>query len=352
MTKTTFSSTRKWILTLLVAFMSIGLLLTGCGQSTQQGPETRVIVDKSGKEITIPYTVDKVAPTIGAFAHITSILGGSEKIAASIPDLSKTFKNVFPKANPENHNTENIEDIIASGAQVTYGPSYTDEQISQLEAAGVAVVTLNTFSNAEEMKENVNLIAEILGGDAPEKAEAFNKRYDENIAYVEGKTKDLTEDEKVKVLCVRFGGGNYTTVNQKDISSFYAEAAGGIVSSATYEGEGQGTSMTVSAEQIVSWSPDVIFTMSNEGKDQMLSDPALATVPAVKDGKVFVTPTGTYPWSVRSAEGALMPFFLGKIMYPDLFSALNLEEKTKEFYKTFYDYDLSDDELAEILKGR
>ena len=151
---------------------------------------------------------------------------------------------------------------------------------------------------------------------------------------------------------MRFGGGNYTTVNKKDISSFYVESAGGLLPAADYEGTGQGTSMTVGAEQIVSWAPDVIYTMTNEAKDQMLNDPALATVPAIQNSKVFVSPTGTYPWEVRSAEGTLMPFFLGKIMYPDLFADINLEEKTKEFYKTFYDYELTDTEVQDILKGR
>ena len=92
--------------------------------------------------------------------------------------------------------------------------------------------------------------------------------------------------------------------------------------------------------------------MTNEAKNQMLNDPALATVPAIQNNKVFVSPTGTYPWEVRSAEGALMPFFLGKIMYPDLFADINLEEKTKEFYKTFYNYELTYTEVQDILKGR
>ena len=253
MKKTKFLGAKKWFLAAVVAFLSMGLLLTDCGQSAQQTPETRVIVDKTGRKVTIPYKVDKVAPTIGAFAHITSILGGSEKIVATIPALSKTFKNVFPKANPDNHNTENIEDIIAAGAQVAYGPKFTEEQISQLESAGVSVIVINTFANAEEMKENINLIAEVLGADAPDKAAKFNQRYDKNINHVKEKTKGLKDDEKVKILSVRFGGGNYTTVNKKDISSFYVESADGILPAADYEGTGQDTSMMVDAEQIVSW---------------------------------------------------------------------------------------------------
>ena len=65
MKKTKFQMAKKWFLATLLAFISIGLLMTGCGQSAQQTPETRVIVDKTGREVTIPYKVEKVAPIIG-----------------------------------------------------------------------------------------------------------------------------------------------------------------------------------------------------------------------------------------------------------------------------------------------
>ena len=164
-------------------------------------------------------------------------------------------------------------------------------------------------------------------------------------------TRDLKDDEKVKVLNLRYSGDNYTTVNNADISSFYVECAGGIVSSSDYTGADQGTAMVVSTEQILKWNPDVIFTMGQGARDQIKKDPTLASVSAVQNDKVYTEPSGTYPWSVRSAEGALMPLFLAKIMYPDTFSDLNLNDKIKEFYKDFYDYDLTDDQVKSIEAG-
>jgi iron complex transport system substrate-binding protein len=82
-----------------------------------------------------------------------------------------------------------------------------------------------------------------------------------------------------------------------------------------------------------------------------MNDPALATVPAVKNGKVYTEPEGTYPWSVRSAEGVLMPVFLGTILHPDKFADLSLADVTKTFYKDYYGYDLSQEQLDAILAG-
>lgn len=82
-----------------------------------------------------------------------------------------------------------------------------------------------------------------------------------------------------------------------------------------------------------------------------MNDPALQSVPAVQNGQVFVEPYGTYQWLVRSAEGALMPYFLAKITYPEVFKDLSVEEETKKFYKDMYNYDLNDEEVATIMAG-
>lgn len=362
---------KKTLLSILSILLAFSMLLSACTKTEAEKPQepvsppvqepassaepessTRTITDHLGNTVEIPKDVDRVAATIGAYAHTTALLGEEEKLVATIKELSDTYKKVFPNVNPGGYDTSNAEEVIASGAQVIYGPNFKEEQIAQYNAAGISVVTINAFSNGEQMKDIVTLIAEILGDDAPEKAVAFNNRYDENIKYVQEKTKDIPEADRVKILNLRLSGGNYSTVNSSDISSFYVDAAGGVVVSGDYTGEQGSTSMTVGAEQIVAWAPDVIFTMTNEAKNQMMSDPALTSVPAIKNGRVFVEPTGTYPWSVRSSEGALMPFFLAKIMYPEIFADLSVEDKTKEFYETFYGYKLNDEELAVIMAGQ
>ncbi len=53
-----------------------------------------------------------------------------------------------------------------------------------------------------------------------------------------------------------------------------------------------------------------------------------------------------------SAEGALQPLWLAKIFYPEIFTDINLEEEVKKFYLKFYRYELSDEELKEILNPK
>ncbi len=346
--------TKQFLLCALAIAMC--LCLAACAQTTAtpSAAQTRTVKDSKGTDIAIPLNVVRVCPRIGAFSQITSMLGAPEKIVASITTLSATFKKVFPTfGNKAGKDSSNIEDIIASGAQVAYGPNYSDDQITQLNKAGIAVVRMDVFSTVEQMKACVTTIGSILGGGAVDKAKAFNTYYDGNIAYVSNITKNLKTENKVRILALYYSAGAFTTINASDICSEYIKAAGGINVAAEFQGTKSttgSTSMTVNAEQIVAWKPDLIITMTKDGKDAILKDASLKTLAAVKSGKVYVIPEGTYPWSVRSGEGAMMPLWVGKIMYPELFGDLNMEQKVKEFFKTFYNYDLSAEELVAILK--
>ena len=93
---------------------------TETSQSTDSSTRT-VTID--GTDYEIPAEVDKVAPTIGALAQITMMLSPTEgKIAAtSTSQISDEFNAVLPayaKGNSQGYDTSDVEQVIASGAQV------------------------------------------------------------------------------------------------------------------------------------------------------------------------------------------------------------------------------------------
>lgn len=305
----------------------------------------------------IPDNVERVTPMIGAFTQMSAMLSDESKIISGAPKLPKMMGKIFPKIRMTNNIsgtlTSSVETIIASNTQVVFGPVgmiFDENQKAQLEAAGIAVVNINKFSNASEIKGAVNKIAEILDGDAVKKAEEFNEYFDENIKYVSEKVQNIKN--KKRVLALNFNSGNFSTISSKDIGAEYIKIAGGInLSSQDNEADFK-ISNTINEEQVIIFNPDIIITNSCEGKEKILNNPAFAKLKAVKDGAVFVVPSGVYLWSVRSAEGALQPLWLAKIFYPEIFTELNLEDEVKKFYLKFYRYELSDEELKEILNPK
>ena len=358
----------KKLLTLVIGVLAT-VLITACSPATQPSTDasgasgsaaaagTRMVKDSSGTEVELPANVTKVAPTIGAFSAVTAMLGASDKIvAAATSSLSERFKATYPgyeKANPKGYDTKNVEDIIASGAQVVYGPgNLTEEQQAQLKGAGIAFVTIDKLSTVEEMSQAFSIIGEILGGEHQQKAEKLVELYKGNVADTAKRTASLTDAARVPVLQLRADGNQYTTINSKDISHEYIVAAGGVNVAADFTASGQGTGLVVGTEQVAAWNPKMIFTLSQESKQAILADPALATVDAVKENNIQVCPAGVYLWCVRSAEGALAPHWLGKLLHPDLFSDVDMTAEVKSFYKEYGYQDLDNQATQEILAGR
>ncbi|MFV0481941.1 MAG: ABC transporter substrate-binding protein [Campylobacteraceae bacterium] len=318
--------------------------------------ETRFVKDSDGNDIKIPLHVNKVAPLIGAFGQMTAMLGYTDKMVATVQKFPDMFYVVFPQINKSNPNamlSSNVETLILSGAQVVYGPTsffFNEAQTMQLNAANISVVNIGSFSTIDEMKTSLTMIADILGEDAPKKAKEFNEYYDNNIKKVAERTKDLKN--RPKVMSLNFSGGNYATVNDTDIGAVYIGIAGGKNVAGDFRKEGSGMMIVVSSEQILLWNPDIIITSGHSSKDQILQDKALSSINAVKNGKVYVVPTGVYLWSVRSAEGALQPLWLAKQIHPELFTDIDMEYELKNFYEKFYSYKLSNEQAKTILDGR
>jgi len=85
----------------------------------------------------------------------------------------KIFPGYCPRQIPKDFSTSNVEDVIASGAQVFYGPITDAATIAKISSGRYCSNPANAFSTVDQMKANIRKIAEILGGDAPAKAEVF-----------------------------------------------------------------------------------------------------------------------------------------------------------------------------------
>jgi len=318
--------------------------------------KTRVVKGDDGTEVNIPYTITKAAPLIGAFAQMTEMLtvGGGKIVAAATNNVTAYFKQVFPdyvKSNPNNYNSTSVEDLIASGAQVCYGPSqlFTSDQRAQLSAAGIAYVPINNIATVAGMSNAFLIIGEILGESEYARAQEFVKFYQGNINSSKERTTGVTN--KVTFLSLFYSANSYTTINGGDICNEYVEAAGAINVAKNYAPAAGSNSLIVSAEQIVAWNPKFIMTSNQIGKESILADPALVTVDAVKNGNVQVCPYGVYLWSVRSGEGSMLPLWLGTKMYPSLFSDISMEKVVKDFFNYWYNYNISAEEIQKTLGG-
>ena len=64
---------------------------------------------------------------------------------------------------------------------------------------------------------------------------------------------------------------------------------------------------------------------------------------------MYAAPFGTAVWSMGTAETLLQLSWAGTIINPDLFSDVDLDAVTSDFYQEFFGYELSQDELDGIF---
>ncbi|WP_042206360.1 ABC transporter substrate-binding protein [Paenibacillus durus] len=318
---------------------------------------TRVIKDATGRTVTIPKEINRIAAA-GALAQMVCMLGGFDKIVATSESVqtgmfAKLFPGIknlplaFTGTGPSSR--VNMEAILEAEPQVVFS-AFNEEDAATMQAANS--VMLGTLLNTpDDIMNTLRMVGEVIGPDAEKKASDFAAYYKGNIQ----KASDLTRSEsKVRVFLAGGDGskGAINTTVGNDINTSYVEAAGGInIAAAQFPKAPGNGAAAVDFEYLIAEQPDVIIASSRAVYDYIVdadNGSKWQSLTAVKNKKVYLNPKGVYLWSVRSAEGALQPLWLAKILHPEQTSGLDLDKFVKDFYKTYYFHDLSDKELQEI----
>ena len=321
---------------------------------TYNADGSRVLTDNGGQKVELPATVERIANLWDANNQVMLLLGSSDRIVATTQQISKMpwYNKVQPKiaqaSTPVSGPDLNIEELLKAKPDVVVSIEKT--QIEKARAAGLTTVQLG-FQDFAGLKKNVVMTAEVLGTDqARSQAIKYIAYLEKNLKLVSERTDSLSDDQRPKVLHIA-GGTDVTKVDGSDsIIGEWLKAAG-----AKNSIDGVANYKNISLEQIIASQPDVIIVGNSDaqmGIDTIKSDTAWADVPAVKNDKLIKNPVGTFNWDRYSAEQALQILWAAKLFYPEKFSDVDLVKETREFYSTYYGYDLTEDQAQRIINGQ
>ena len=314
------------------------------------GDGTKVIKDIDGTEVTVPTKPERIADLWHANNQVVLLLGGADKLVATTTNVKSLawFKKIYPGIEnidaPVKGTDVNMEQLSADKPEVLLASN--KDQVSKAAETGIPSVHVE-FQNFTDLKRTVELTAEVIGTpEAIAKAKQYIAYLEKNEKLVQDRLKDVKD--KPKVL---HGGSDLTKVDgSKSLIGEWMKLTG-----AENSLDGVENLKNVSLEQIIASNPDIIIiggSDAQKGVDAIKSDPAWADVPAVKNNKILKNPVGTFNWDRYSAEEALQILWAAQQFHPEQFQDINLVKETQDFYKTYYGYDLTEEDANRILSGQ
>ena len=197
------------------------------------------------------------------------------------------------------------------------------------------------------MAETYRTLEKLLGRE--EQAEEIAAFIDKTIEMAERNRAKIPEKDKVSVL---YGTGatglavNADGSSQAQVIDFIGAKNAVIPEEITDKGGGT----IVSMESLYENEPDVILLTAG-GPYAELKKNEWSELKAVKEDKYYEIPGDPYCWmsGPPSINMLLGVWWLGQLIYPDIYNDYDMVEVAQEYYSIFWNYDLSEDEAKAML---
>ncbi|NLV27052.1 MAG: ABC transporter substrate-binding protein [Methanomicrobiales archaeon] len=309
---------------------------------------TRTLTDMSGNEITIPTDIERIVVACqGGVAQEIVIMGNADMpVAMSSMNLFPMFVKMYPNfkelPNAGSFDDLNMETILKLKPDVVINSVTASKGNAKITENDIPVFQAYTGrAAADTIYNEFRAFGELLNN--PEKAEELISYWDEKKEFINNRMKSIPEDERKTV----FYTSNKDLGTDTNWGVSYVASSGGI-NVAKNLGDAK-----VNPEKLAEWDPDVIIVRGNtDGSypdQEILNNPQLAGLSAIKNGDVYNVPIGGFWWDRPSPESALGFLWLAKTLYPDTFNDVDMVSEMKSFFKNYYRYSLSDDEANSIL---
>lgn len=225
----------------------------------------------------------------------------------------------------------------------------TIEAANKLEAElSIPVVMLD--SSISKLSEAYQLLGQIVG--KSEQADQLASYCKATFKDVKKITESIAEEEKVTVYYAH-GADGLETSPSKVKTTQLIDFVGGV-NCADVKKEKGVSRYQVSLEQVMTWNPSVIIASEGGHKvglaKAIIEDEKWSGISAVSDGAVYEVPLEPFNWfeTPASVNRVIGLKWTQAILYPELID-YEMAEEAKEFYKLFYDIELTDDDLAAIM---
>lgn len=349
----------KKLITLMLALCLLVSAMAGCSAQTGQSAEkTREFTDSTGRTVTLPEKIDSIAIS-GPLSQVYIIPLAGDMLVGVSNAYAVDAARYLPAYLSEK--TEigqlyggkgemDLESLLAAAPDVVIDigepkGSMAEDLDSLTQQTGIPFIHIDaTVATAQDAYRTLGTL---LGRE--EKGEELAQWCENTYAEICAMMERVDADSARKDILYCLGDKGVNVLAQ---GSFHAETINllgnnvAVVEDVVSSGAGN----EVDLEQILIWDPEVIIFAPDSCYAQVGDSAQWQELAAIANGDYYMTPYGPYGWlsSPPSVQRYLGMLWLGELLYPE-YTPYDLREAVTEYYKLFYDCDLTEEMYQELL---
>lgn len=336
--------------------MSIFLLLamSGCTSEGEHN-QYRTVVDMKGNTIVLPEKVTKYSTVYSSSVPMIAMLDEDMEHCVMYPKSGwfeywefKILEGIEEHTVRVNKREVTAEQIVESGTEVFFWSSASHQElVNSLTEMGIACVNVQV-TNSEDLLKALDIIAEVLDTDyARSQFVKYKSKLDEYKEYTRKQVEKIPEERKKSILVI----GNVDTLvgyGEKTYSADWAKYVGLDYIIPLGDGADQ---VNLTIEQIYEFDPDIIVANGIFDVETIYADTTWSVMRATQNRMLLSNPSVLDFWSMPTAEAPLQYIWALNKFYPEYAGELNLVDETISFYKEFFDYEMSREDVEAIVAG-
>lgn len=318
------------------------------------------VVDMAGRVVRLPKKADKAFATkpTGTILLYTlnpeKMVGWNYELREGEKRFISEKYHTLPNLGGAGKNAVNIEELLKFNPDVLIIMEEVVETSLSIaeeleEQTGIPTIVLD--SDLLKLDEAYELLGKVMGEE--ERAKELAEYCRKTISQAQTLATSIAEEEKIGVYYAE-GPDGLETEPSTSWHAVVIDLVGGRNVAEVELKADQGKSL-VSIEQLLKWNPDIIISWDDERGGYysgIFEDPIWQGIKAVEEKEVYEIPNRPFNWFDRppSVNRILGIKWLGNLLYPEVFN-YDIREEVREFYSSFYHYELNDEELDDLLKN-
>ena len=329
--------------------------LTACADAPAASGTGIAVTDSAGRDVRVPEDPVSICTVCPFTGQMAILLGVGDRITSTVNNVSRSellcaiCPSVRSASVVKNSGSVNAEEILRLETDLIFVNESTfadaDER-AKLDAIGVPYVVVGYETIAEQL-DAVHIIGQALGKER--EAAEYIRYFQDTLDMLTNALRDVPDLPRL-----------YHSVNEAvrtDAADSYCAEWISYTGACNVSTQGgalrpDGSKAYTTLEQIYAWDPDLIICNEAKVDDYILSDSKWQGMRAVREKRVYQIPIGVTRWGhPNSVETPLAMMWLAKLLHPDIFAQLDIEQQIRDFYRTFYDYSLDDAWLTAITEA-